>query len=710
MQQKKIKGKTFSLYEYMAGDANNYEIKFQYVNEIGDLATDVTSDDYGIVLNLRPQDYTGDVLSRISQNGYFFSGLNESGSPVFIRKNKLSQMGVKADSETESLEKEVLRLKKIIRIEKNKKKLIKESRRYRVGNTVAKVYSPLRRVMGMTLRGVFELKARKHKKVYDYASSEIDKIIYDKTPVNERLVKIKNILEANDEVCKKEEFFWYIKDGHPISAAYVGWVLWREREGLDDIQRTVRSLLTYSGSLYDLRDFLLEVQSRLPEGSPTLTRRIDDEIDKYENGFTFPERGRRCENNIVSLYLLHNSLPYDSGGYAMRSHGLITSIGSLGIYKVIALSRPGYPSDHKKYISKKLPNIIPRLDVVDDVIYYRSDQSVRKSSLTLTEYIDVYSENIKKLIKEKNVSIIHAASNFPNAFAAIQAARIAGIKSVYEVRGLWEVTRLSRQEGWDNTDQYQYMAKMEADACKAADAVITITHALKELMISRGVPEGKITVVPNCVHTDRFLPLEKDIALADDLGISNYDVVIGYVGSIVNYEGLDDLLKACQLLVKDGVSNFKLLVVGDGAVLDDLKKMSSKLGIDDNVIFTGRVPYDEVNKYYSLVDITPFPRKPYKVCEIVSPLKPFEALATGKAVVVSSCEALIEIIKDGSTGLVFEKGSVEDFFNTMKRLIEDPELRRELGENGRKWVLENRDWSHGGDLVRKVYDDLYSTP
>lgn len=486
------------------------------------------------------------------------------------------------------------------------------------------------------------------------------------------------------------------------------WYLWRLTND-PALFEMARQRLVFQGRMYETKQLLNEwdASANFKNGKNS-ARRVEDEISLLENGMPMPERrsspAYAPTGNV--LYLLHNRLPYNSGGYATRTHGLLTGIVKNSNFKMHGVSRPGYPSDHAKHISKPLPKNIPRVDVVDGIEYFALDQKIRRSSLTMTEYVEAYAKEVEALAIEKKASILHAAANFPNGLAASLAARRLGIKSVYEVRGLWEITRLSRQEGWDETDQFRFMAKMEAEACNAADAVITITEALKDLMVSRGVDASKITVAPNCVHTDLFSPLEKDQRLAKELGISDEDTVIGYIGSIVNYEGLDDLLEALALLVQDGITNFKFLLVGDGAVLDELKQQVGELGLQSYVIITGRVPHEEVQRYYSLVDITPFPRKPYLVCEAVSPLKPFEAMASQKAVIVSSCAALTEIIKDGENGLVFEKGNIFSFRDAIKKLIVDDGLRMKLSINGREWVVSERDWKNSSRIVSKVYKHI----
>jgi glycosyltransferase involved in cell wall biosynthesis len=148
------------------------------------------------------------------------------------------------------------------------------------------------------------------------------------------------------------------------------------------------------------------------------------------------------------------------------------------------------------------------------------------------------------------------------------------------------------------------------------------------------------------------------------------------------------------------------MIVGDGAYMETLQTLCHELELDDDVIFTGRVPHAEVEDYYSIVDIAPFPRLPLPVTEMVSPLKPFEAMAMEKAVVASSVKALMEIVKDRKTGIIFDKGSKVDLSQKLIELINDPKLRSELGQNSRIWVCENRDWAIISGTLGKVYSEI----
>jgi len=280
---------------------------------------------------------------------------------------------------------------------------------------------------------------------------------------------------------------------------------------------------------------------------------------------------------------------------------------------------------------------------------------------------------------------------------------------VYEIRGFWEVTRSSRDEQFENTPKYRFMQLFEGLVARHADRVITITTAMKRRLASHGVPMDRIDVAFNGVDPARFVPRPVKPELRRKLGIPQGVPVIGYVGSFVDYEGLDDLVTAAAGLAKQG-HRFRLVLVGDGAALPAIRTQIANVGLSEIAILTGRVPHDEVEDLYALVDIAPFPRKPWEVCELVSPLKPFEAMALEKAVVVSSVEALSEIVTDGSNGLVFEKGNALALQEALAKLIADPGLRARLGRAGRQWVIENRSWNASGRVCVEAYDGVRLAP
>ena len=438
-------------------------------------------------------------------------------------------------------------------------------------------------------------------------------------------------------------------------------------------------------------------------------------VERYEalnsllkNGFTaYPSNSNDNEkfidfntNKRSVVYLLHNSLPYFSGGYATRSNGVIGGIKDNG-WDIRAISRLGFPNDTNKGPAKEVEHVIHGIHyglLIDD--------SVDVYKTPADKYLVLYGEALYSELKKNPPKIIHAASFYMNGIAAVYAAKKLGCKSVYEVRGLQELSKISRHSYWQDSEHYELYKKMETQAALDADAVFTLTSALKDEFIRRGVPAKKISILPNGVHSDRFSPIPKNQEMLDALNL-NDSVVIGFVGSFVDYEGIDILLKAIKICSDNNITQkFHLLMVGDGAYYSEAVQLADMLNINDIVTFTGRIPHDEVEKYYSIIDICPLPRKGLPVCEMVSPLKPFEAMAMGKVVISSDVAALAEIVNDGVTGLLHRKDDPNDLANKIEQLIMNPELRSRLGLAAREWVVAERDWKVIAKRVDTVYRNL----
>ncbi|EED31982.1 Methyltransferase domain family protein [gamma proteobacterium NOR5-3] len=403
------------------------------------------------------------------------------------------------------------------------------------------------------------------------------------------------------------------------------------------------------------------------------------------------------ENRLI--YALHNSLPYSSGGYATRGHGVAKSLKSLGL-DVQVLTRPGYPMDLKTYShSDPATNFS-----LDDIAYHRilSPKQAPPEQNYLAECVVAWRDQLEFY----RPSVLMAASNYKTALPAILAAKQLRIPTIYEVRGLWEITRISRDPEFEDTASFRHLVDMETATSDLADEVLTLTRGMKSELVSRGIPASKIHLAPNACDLGEFELRPRNTNLARELNIPEDVVCIGYVGSWVQYEGLDDLAEACGLLAKKGIE-FRLLLVGsenvlhstEGPLTEKIRTIVAEAGYADWLITPGRVEPNLVPEYYSLIDIAPFPRKPQPVTEIVSPMKPFEALAMEKAVIVSSVGALAEIIDDENTGLHFQKGSVSALAEGLERLIVDAALREKLGKSGREYVASGRTWGHTGQMI-----------
>lgn len=440
----------------------------------------------------------------------------------------------------------------------------------------------------------------------------------------------------------------------------------------------------------------------------TLGQKVRSRHQLTHEGFPFPElpveRDYKPSSRKI-LYLLHNSLPHDSAGYAIRTHGLISGLRARG-WRVNGVTRLGYPArtdrDEKTNASPVLSNVI------DGNKYYRLIDDRESATVEpFEEYIRRYSEALYELSLNEKPALIHAASNHWNGLAAVIVARRLGIPSIYEVRGLWEITEASRNPSWHDSGAFKFMQRMETDAAHAATRVLTITQALKDELVTRGVPAAKITVIPNAVDTSRFRPSKDTSDLLTRFGLES-KTVIGYLGSLVDYEGIPLLIEAAAMLAQSR-DDFKLLIVGDGPELPSLRHSVDTLGLDDKIIFAGAVSHDSISRYYDVIDVVALPRLALPVCEMVSPLKPFEAMASGKALVASNVAALSEIINHRETGLLHEKGSVASLRDNLELLLDSPDLRRTLGSNAAQWVKDNRTWSRVSGEAARVYETLLGT-
>lgn len=400
-----------------------------------------------------------------------------------------------------------------------------------------------------------------------------------------------------------------------------------------------------------------------------------------------------------SIYVLHSSLPHLSGGYATRAHGVIAGTRAAG-FDVRPYTRPAFPADtHPTRLGKPYPDT----DVVDGIPYRRVAAGYNRQTTPELDYMLASIDTYRDVFSRERPAVVHGRSTYLISLPALIAARQLGLPFVYEVSGMWELVFAARDEDGKNQPLIDRVTDLETLIIREADALITLTDDMREELIRRGADPARIHMAPNSVDPDKFTPREPDLALKDELGIPREVPVVGYVGSFVDYEGLDDLVQACALLREQGTPH-RLLLVGDGLESKPVRQRIEALGLQDIAILPGRVPHDQVARYYAIIDVLVYARKPWEVCETVSPMKPFEALALEKAVLVSSVRALQAIIEDGQTGRVFEKGNLESLANTLRQLLESPEERARYGRNGRAWVIRNRSWRTVGRTVAQAYE------
>ncbi|MBM7585765.1 glycosyltransferase involved in cell wall biosynthesis [Bacillus pakistanensis] len=414
-----------------------------------------------------------------------------------------------------------------------------------------------------------------------------------------------------------------------------------------------------------------------------------DELSLLEKNWTWaPNKKYTISSSNKVIHVLNKSMP-EINGYTIRSREIVQHQLDLDIEPIV-VTKLGW-STHEDSASKEYT-------IYDGIKHYRlHHKGIVLNTVPLSVYFDAYADEFAQFLKKVQPKLVHAASNFQNALPALMVANKYQIPSVYEVRGFWHDTTSSKIEGFDQSQRYQLHEKYELYCCHLADKVVAIGESLAKKLIDLGIPKEKISIVPNGVDSEYFSPIPKEEELNRKFKLKD-KLVFGFIGSVTHYEGIDYAFKALRVLKDEGFS-FHFILVGDGPALQDLKNLSRDLDLHGNITFVGRVPHTEVKKYYSIIDVFPFPRTKAKVCALVTPLKPFEVMAMGKLSIVSDIPALNEMVIEDENGLKFESENVESLYYCMKKA----KYNLDIGRKAREWVIEHRDWN---TLIKK-YNKVY---
>ncbi len=284
-----------------------------------------------------------------------------------------------------------------------------------------------------------------------------------------------------------------------------------------------------------------------------------------------------------------------------------------------------------------------------------------------------------------------------------------GIPVVYEIRAFWEDAAVGNLMTHEGSLKYRLTRQLENMAVSGADAVMTICQGLKDDLVARGVAPDKIGIMPNGVDLTMFgEPVPRDAALAEELGIAD-GPVIGFIGSFYDYEGLDDLIAAMPLLVARH-PDARLLLVGGGPMEEALKAQAAASPAADAIVFTGRVPHGEVERYYALSDIMAYPRKRSRLTDLVTPLKPLEAMAQMQLVAASDVGGHRELVKHGETGVLFTPDDPAACASALADLIDRREEWPAIRATARQHVRDHHDWHHNVQRYQVVYQSLLGQP
>ena len=380
------------------------------------------------------------------------------------------------------------------------------------------------------------------------------------------------------------------------------------------------------------------------------------------------------------LHVLDHSIPLHSG-YTFRTLALLREQRRLG-WETFHLTSP-------KHTAPGGPE-----DTVDGWHFYRTPapSGARLPGLAEAALMKATELRLMEVARQLRPHILHAHSPVLNAIPALRVGRVLGIPVVYEVRAFWEDAAVDHGTTTEGSLRYRLTRRLETHAMRQAAHVFTICEGLRRDIVARGIDADRVTVIANAVDVDAFeTGGVADSGLKSQLGLDGARVV-GFIGSFYAYEGLDLLLSALPSVL-GRAPDVRVLLVGGGPQEAALKAQAQGLGIADKVVFTGRVPHAQVQRYYDLVDVLAYPRHSMRLTDLVTPLKPLEAMAQGRLLVASDVGGHRELIHHGQTGILFPAGNATALADALVDLMGRPGDWLRLRTSGRQFVEQERNWT-----------------
>jgi PEP-CTERM/exosortase A-associated glycosyltransferase len=392
------------------------------------------------------------------------------------------------------------------------------------------------------------------------------------------------------------------------------------------------------------------------------------------------------------LHILDHSVPLHSG-YTFRTLAILREQRALG-WKTFHLTSP------KHTASREFE------EDVEGLKFYRTHwepgRLAKAPILRQRGLMRATEERLEEVVGLVRPDILHAHSPVLNALPALRVARRHGLPVVYEVRAFWEDAAVDHGTSREWGLRYRATRALETYALRRADHVTTICEGLRTEIIARGVPASKVTVIPNAVDVNAFrFGAEPDTELKRALGLEQ-NIVVGYIGSFYAYEGLDLLVQALPSVLAER-PEVRLLLVGGGPQEEALKALVAEHRLESKIMFTGRVPHAKVQQYYSIVDVFAYPRRSMRLTELVTPLKPLEAMAQGQLLIASDVGGHRELIRDGETGMLFRAGSAQALAETLLRLLYQRERWPQMRTRGRQFVEQERSWERSVARYREIF-------
>ena len=395
------------------------------------------------------------------------------------------------------------------------------------------------------------------------------------------------------------------------------------------------------------------------------------------------------------LHILDHSIPLHSG-YTFRTRAILEQQRKLG-WETFHITSA-------KQGASQTP-----VETVDGLSFYRSPLpqgwSAKLPVVNQWAIVQTLAQRLDEIIPQLKPDILHAHSPALNGMAALQMAKKYNLPLVYECRAFWEDAAVDHGTTQEGSLRYRLTKMLETHVFKHANAVTTICQGLRKDIISRGIAADKITVIPNAVDIEKFsFGVAAEADLLQELQLDG-KTVLGFIGSFYAYEGLLLLLEALPAIIKQR-PEVRLLLVGGGPQQQLLSEKVAALNLGDYVILPGRVPHDQVQRYYNLVDILVYPRLAMRLTDLVTPLKPLEAMAQGRLLVASDVGGHHELIRDRETGYLFKAGDQDSLAATVLAALDDQAHWQAIRQTGRRYVEEERNWQVSVGNYAAIYSKL----
>ncbi|MFC9932556.1 glycosyltransferase family 4 protein [Glutamicibacter sp. NPDC127525] len=476
----------------------------------------------------------------------------------------------------------------------------------------------------------------------------------------------------------------------------------RTRDSLSNM-KALRVLRTKEGSISDALELSYRIAKKEKSQNTAGLQFLEGRVKELHGAVPKIQGPIRRIDNLVEgriVHLVKESRPNLSNGFTSRSHKNFLAEKASGLEPVV-ITEPGFPDNNPK----------TRTEFVDGILHVRLGMgSIDYSKVPADQFNQMFADLAYEEIKKLRPQVIHASSGrrgFETALSGIALRAKTGIPLVYEVRSFFEANWTDDTRVEQSGEIFTQRMATEEYCMAVADRVLTICESMKDELVSRGVPPKKIGIIPNAVDSEHFKPVDRNIELARKYGLLNVPT-FGYVSNMDHYrESQETLIEALAILGSRG-RVAKCILVGGGPRMDLLKELATERGVSDRVIFTGSVDHNEIDEYYSLIDLFVVPRIRERAATYVTPLKPFEAMAQRKPVVTSDLPALLEITDAPKRGLSYTAGDAESLADRLETLFEDREAQERIAQAGYEWVISERTWKSNGDRYVQEFSKLGS--